>query len=77
VAADPIVSRIDVTVDFGSAVGMDGWSRSCWITRAEYKQNHSVGERFSGWSIGLRGPVAFRLYDKTREIEKSKESAYV
>jgi hypothetical protein len=68
-----MVSRIDLAVDVWSEFDMEGWDRRSWVTHAEYRQSHSIGDRFSGWSIGLKGPVAFRLYDKTLEIDKQSK----
>lgn len=64
-------SRIDLFVDFCSTVQMDSWGREAWITRAPRRSAHSVGDRFSGWSIGLGGAIGCRLYDKTLEIQTS------
>lgn len=64
-------SRIDLFIDFCSSVQMDEWGREAWITRAPRRSSHSVGERFSGWSIGLGGAIGCRLYDKTLEIQSS------
>jgi len=77
VEGEPTVSRIDLAADFGSTVQMDSWPRSAWVTRAEHRHAHSVGDRFSGWSIGLTGPVGFRLYDKLLEIVARSKKAHV
>ena len=65
------VSRIDLFVDFVSDVDMEGWTRSAWVTRARSINAYAVDDQFSGWAIGLGGPMAARLYDKTLEILKS------
>ncbi|WP_227815641.1 replication initiation factor [Nitrogeniibacter aestuarii] len=67
------VSRIDLYVDFVSSVDMESWTRSAWVTRASSVNAYSVGGRFSGWTVGLGGVIACRLYDKTLEIETSKK----
>jgi hypothetical protein len=77
VEGEPSCSRIDITADFTSDVRMDGWSRSEWITRAENRAAHSCGDAFSGWSIGLRGPTLFRLYDKVLEIKTQSNKVYL
>ena len=64
-------SRIDLFVDFVCDVDMESWSRHAWVTRAHNVQAYSVQDRFSGWSIGMGGVMAARLYDKTLEIESS------
>lgn len=65
------VSRIDLFVDFVSDVDMESWGRSAWVTRAHSINAYSVKGHFSGWSIGLGGVLACRLYDKSLEIETS------
>ena len=77
IEAEPTVSRIDLTADFTSSMAMDSWGRSAWITRAEHRHAHAMGDNFSGWSIGLGGPVAFRLYDKLLEIVTRSNKAYL
>ncbi len=66
-----LVSRIDLAADFVSEYLMDSWDRSAWVTRASEIQNHSKDQHFTGWSIGMGGVIAARLYDKTREIIQS------
>jgi hypothetical protein len=72
------VSRVDLAVDFVSDAKMDGWGREAWVTRLEYKQAHSVGDHFTGWSIGRKSSLQFGLYDKTFEIlhESGKDYLY-
>ena len=65
------VGRIDLFVDFVTGVNLEGWDRSAWVTRASAINNYSVDGRFTGWAIGVGGPIAMRLYDKTLEIQKS------
>ena len=67
------VSRIDLFVDFVSDIAMESWAREAWVTRARSINTYAVGDRFSGWAIGLGGPMAARLYDKTLEILKSRK----
>lgn len=62
------VSRIDLAVDFPSSGAEERIQRGDWITHAGYRQSHSVKDRFTGWSIGQRGPTSFRLYDKYFEV---------
>ena len=66
-----LVSRVDLAADFVSAYLMDSWDRSAWVTRASEIQSHSKDQHFTGWSIGMGGVIAARLYDKTREIIQS------
>ena len=64
-------SRIDLYVDFMCDVDMESWTRHAWVTRAHNIQSYSVQGQFSGWSIGMGGVMAARLYNKTLEIETS------
>lgn len=71
------VSRVDLAVDFVSDQVMDAWGREAWVTRLAYKQSHSVGDRFTGWSIGRKNTLQFGLYDKTFEIEQESGKDYL
>lgn len=74
--AYPNVSRIDLCVDFVSSVDMESWGRDAWVTRASSINAYSVKGCFTGWSVGLGGVMAARLYDKTLEI-KTSDSDYL
>jgi hypothetical protein len=63
-----VVSRIDLAADFGSPVVMDSWLRSAWVTRATEIHSYAKDQRFTGWTIGMGGAIACRLYDKVQEI---------
>jgi hypothetical protein len=67
------VSRIDLFADFVADVDMESWTRAAWVTRAGSVTAYAVKEGFSGWAIGLGGPMAARLYDKTLELRRSKK----
>ncbi len=67
------VSRVDMFVDFVSHQNMESWHREAWVTHAESINAYSIDGRFTGWSVGLGGVVAGRLYDKLFEIDKSKK----
>jgi hypothetical protein len=71
------VSRIDLFLDFVSGFDMEGWNRQSWVTRATAVDAHARDSSFSGWSIGLGGPVAGRLYDKTLEIQVKRNHEYL
>ncbi len=71
------VSRVDLAIDFVSDHRMEAWGREAWVTRLAYKQSHSVGERFTGWSIGRKNTLQFGLYDKTFEIEQESGKDYM
>lgn len=66
-----MVSRIDLAADFSSPCNMDSWHRSAWVTRAVEIHSYAKDQHFTGWTIGMGGVIAARLYDKTREISHS------
>jgi hypothetical protein len=66
-----MVSRIDLAADFSSPCVMDSWHRSAWVTRAVEIHSYAKDQKFTGWTVGLGGIIAARLYDKTREISHS------
>lgn len=67
------VSRIDMFVDFVSYQNMETWGREAWVTHAANINAYSVDNHFTGWTVGLGGTIAARLYDKLYELEKSKK----
>jgi hypothetical protein len=77
VEGDAVVSRVDLAVDFVSPVNMAAWDATAWVTRAERKDAHTVGEQFTGWSVGLGGPISARLYEKTIEIATRSKKFYL
>ena len=74
---DPKVSRIDLFADFVASVEMESWDRDAWVTRASAINAYSVDGRFSGWSVGIGGVVAARLYDKTLEVATKSKKVYL
>lgn len=68
------VSRIDLFVDFVSSEEMESWNRHAWVTRAEDINQYAVDGHFSGWTIGLGGHLAARLYNKVLELVKSNKT---
>jgi len=62
------VSRIDLCADFVSNEDMESWGREAWVTRGKNIAAYAVDEKFTGWSIGLGGNIACRLYNKLLEI---------
>lgn len=66
-----MVSRIDLAADFSSPCVMDSWHRSAWVTRAVEIHSYAKDQEFTGWTIGMGGIIAARLYDKTKEISQS------
>jgi hypothetical protein len=73
IESGPHVSRVDLCADFVTDYRMDQFERVNWITRARDLAKRFEGPEFSGWSIGLGGDVAARLYDKTLELSKSRK----
>jgi hypothetical protein len=67
------VSRIDLAADFVSGLSMESWSREAWVTRATEIHSYAVDGNFTGWTVGLRGAIGCRLYDKVREIFASRK----
>ena len=67
----PKVSRIDLYVDFASAVDMEGWSRRAWVTKASSVSQYAQDQIFTGWLIGAGSALMARLYNKRIEIQKS------
>ena len=65
------VSRIDLFADFVSNENMESWKRESWVTRAKKITSYAISEEFTGWTIGLGGIMACRLYNKLLEIIES------
>lgn len=74
---DPKVSRIDLFVDFVSSVEMESWDRNAWVTRAHSINTYSGGGQFTGWTVGLGGVIAARLYDKLLEVVTQSRKDYL
>lgn len=67
------ISRADIFVDFITDMDFELIKKKAWVTRAEKVDSHWQGNTFTGWSIGLGGAISARLYDKTKELEKSNK----
>jgi hypothetical protein len=74
VRSGPHPSRADIRVDFSTSVDLARIEVYAWVTRARDRTQRFVGRDFSGWSIGLGGNVAARLYNKVLELEKSRKT---
>ena len=61
------VSRIDLCADFVSNEDMESWDRRAWVTRGKNIAAYAVAEQFTGWTVGLGGIMACRLYNKLLE----------
>ena len=67
----PNVSRVDLFTDFTTQQNLDDIDITHWVTRTTLFDKHYIRPHFSGWSIGYKGDISARLYDKTLEIKKS------
>lgn len=65
------VSRLDMFADFVSDENMESWGREAWVTRGKNIAAYAVAEQFTGWTVGLGGIMACRLYNKLLEIVTS------
>lgn len=65
------VSRLDLCADFVSNENMESWGREAWVTRGKSIAAYAVAEQFTGWTVGLGGVIACRLYNKLLEIFES------
>lgn len=66
------VSRLDLCADFVSNENMESWGREAWVTRGKNIAAYAVNEKFTGWTVGLGGVIACRLYNKLLEIFESQ-----
>lgn len=62
------VSRLDLCADFVSNENMESWRREAWVTRGKNIAAYAVNEQFTGWTVGLGGVMAFRMYNKLLEV---------
>ncbi|MFZ1546433.1 MAG: replication initiation factor [Candidatus Nitrotoga sp.] len=65
------VSRLDLCADFVSNEDMESWDRKAWVTRGKNIAAYAVAEKFTGWTVGLGGIMACRLYNKLLETLSS------
>jgi len=65
------VSRVDLFADFTTHDDLDNLDIKQWVTRTTLFDKHYIRPAFTGWSIGYKGDISARLYDKTIEIKKS------
>ena len=73
VSGEAKVSRVDLFVDFTTPHEIKNWDASVWVSRAEKTNAYGIKRQFSGWVIGEGGVISARLYNKTKEILKSKK----
>jgi hypothetical protein len=67
------VSRIDLCCDFTTDVGFGVLPDLAWISRSNNRNWYTEGGTFTGFVFGQGSPMSARLYDKTRQIKKSKQ----
>jgi len=67
------VSRIDLCCDFTSDVAFGVLPELAWISRSNNRNWYTEGGTFTGFVFGQGSPMSARLYDKTRQIKKSKQ----
>ncbi len=78
VDGDERVSRVDPCVDLVPSIPVDTWDVRQWVTRARNKACYwTVGDRFSGWRIGIGGAVQSRFYDKVLEVNEESHKTYL
>lgn len=65
------VSRLDLCADFVSNENMESWGREAWVTRGKNIAAYAVAGEFTGWTVGLGGVMACRLYNKLLEMIES------
>ena len=71
IEGSPNVSRVDLCADFVTSLDIGRIQIREWVTRARTFSQHSVSNKFSGWSIAVGSDLSARLYNKILELEKS------
>lgn len=71
VAGPPKISRIDLFADFGTNHDLTSLPGSHWVKRSKKRSIHEECDQITGISFGGGNEISARLYDKTREIQKS------
>lgn len=67
----PKLSRLDLFCDFTTDLALAELPGSHWVKRCKKRSIHEEADAVTGISFGAGNEVSARLYDKTREIEKS------
>ena len=70
------VARIDLCADYTTETDLAVDERA-WVTRLRGKNAYWAEGRLSGWAMGYGGPLVFRNYDKTLEIEQKSKKFYL
>lgn len=69
----PKISRIDLFADFGTDLDLTALPGSHWVKRSKKRSIHEESDQVTGISFGAGNEVSARLYDKTRELLKSRK----
>lgn len=67
------INRVDLFADFTSTLDLTSLPGSHWVKRCKKRSIHEEGDQVTGVSFGAGNEVSARLYDKTREILKSRK----
>jgi len=67
------VSRIDLCCDFTSNIPFGSSDDIAWTSRSNKRNCYTEGGKFTGYVFGQGSPMSARIYDKTRQIRKSKQ----
>ncbi|NDK39602.1 hypothetical protein DT603_12190 [Pseudoxanthomonas gei] len=73
VSGPPKISRIDLYADFGTDHDLASFPGRNWVKRSKKRSIHEEADEVTGISFGGGNEVSARLYDKTREILKSRK----
>lgn len=65
------LSRADLCSDFVTPHLLNGFPSRAWVSRARDIHQYEQDGQFSGWTLGLGGSVAARLYHKLLEMLRS------
>lgn len=71
VSGPPVISRIDLFVDFTTDLALAELPGSHWVKRCKKRDIHEDRDQVTGMTFGAGNEVSARLYDKTKEIVKS------
>lgn len=68
--AIPTLSRVDLFLDFVCDLSWERIKHTDWMTRPHTMGMYFERKRFSGWTFGMGGDLAARLYNKTLQAVK-------
>jgi hypothetical protein len=76
IISGPNVSRVDLYADIVTPFDFASVSELDFVTRAVRFSRYTENQQFSGFTFGMGGELAFRLYDKTLEIKFSHKTYF-